>query len=85
MVKTFLTAADEPLVAADPSAPNPLANADGFVDLAFEPSGIYLYSLVGLRGRIDVYEIVFGYELRQQLNTGLLPMDNLQGLVVVGS
>jgi 6-phosphogluconolactonase (cycloisomerase 2 family) len=70
--------------AADPAAASPLANADGFVDLAFDPSGNFLYHLVSLKGRIDTYGIVFSYERRQQLMTGLLPLDNLQGLVVVG-
>jgi 6-phosphogluconolactonase (cycloisomerase 2 family) len=69
---------------ADPNAANPLANADGYVDLAFDPAGNTLYQLVGLKGRVDVYGIVFSYEPRQQATTGLLPMDNLQGLAVVG-
>ena len=71
-------------VAADFSAASPLANADGFVDLVFDPTGNYLYQLVGLKSRIDVYHIVFGYERRQQMITGLLPSDNLQGLAGVG-
>jgi 6-phosphogluconolactonase (cycloisomerase 2 family) len=70
--------------AVDPSSSTPLADADGFVDVAFSPDGNFLYHVVGLRGRIDVYGIVFSLEQRQQLTTGLLPMDNLQGLVVVG-
>jgi hypothetical protein len=70
--------------AADPSSASPLANADGFVDVAFSPDENFLYQLVGLRGRIDVYGIVFSLEARQQVTTGLLPMDNLQGLAVVG-
>jgi 6-phosphogluconolactonase (cycloisomerase 2 family) len=71
--------------AADPASVSPLAMADGFMDLAFDPTGNFLYQLVGLKGRIDRYDIVFSYELRQQLTTGLLPLDNLQGLVVVGT
>ncbi|HEY0115941.1 MAG TPA: hypothetical protein VGB54_09485 [Allosphingosinicella sp.] len=69
---------------ADPNSATPLANADGFVDLAFDPSGAHLYQLIGLKARIDTYTIVFSLELRQQLTTGLLLPDNLQGLAVVG-
>lgn len=72
-------------MAADPSAANPVAGADGFVDLAFDSAGNHLYQLIGLKGRVDTYDIVFSYELRQQLTTGLLPLDNLQGLVVIGA
>ncbi len=70
-------------VPANPSATNPLADGDGFVDLAIRPDGNGFYQLVGLKGRIDRYEIVFGLERQQQITTGLLPMDNLQGLVAV--
>lgn len=70
---------------ADPGAASPLANADGFVDLAFDPTDNFLYQLAGLKGRIDTYAIVFSYEPKQQLTTGLLPRDNLQGLVVIGT
>lgn len=74
-------------IAVDPASATPLANADGFVDVAVSPDGRWLYQLVGLKGRIDVYEIdtlvAFNLARRQQLSTGLLPMDNLQGLVAV--
>lgn len=74
--------------AADPAAPSPLADADGYVDMALSPDGQWLYQLVGLRGRIDVYEVdtlvAFNIAQRQQVTTPLLPRDNLQGLVVVG-
>lgn len=76
-------------IAVDPAAASPLANADGYVDLAISANGRWLYQLVGLKGRIDVYEIdtlvAFNIARRQQVTTGLLPMDNLQGLVSVGN
>jgi hypothetical protein len=74
-------------IAADPAAASPLANADGYVDLAISADKNWLYQLVGLKGRVDVYEIdglvAYNIARRQQVTTGLLPMDNLQGLVSV--
>ncbi len=74
-------------IPVDPDAASPLANADGYVDIAISPDGRWLYQLVGLKGRIDVYEIdtlvAFNIAHRQQVTTGLLPIDNLQGLVAV--
>jgi 6-phosphogluconolactonase (cycloisomerase 2 family) len=74
--------------AADAAAASPLAEADGYVDLALSPDGRWLYQLVGLQGRIDVYEVdtlvAWNIARRQQVATSLLPRDNLQGLVVVG-
>lgn len=71
----------------DLAAASPLANADGYVDIAISGDGRWLYQLVGLKGRIDVYEIdtlvAINIARRQQVTTGLLPMDNLQGLVAV--
>jgi hypothetical protein len=68
-------------------APSPLANADGFVDLAVSGDGRYLYQLVGLKGGVNVFEVdtlvAFNIDLRQEVRTGLLPMDNLQGIVTV--
>ena len=56
--------------------------------MALSPDDRWLYQLVGLRGRIDVYEIdtlvAFNIAQRHQVTTPLLPRDNLQGLVVVG-
>lgn len=73
--------------AVDPSAPSPLANADGYSDLAISRDGRWLYQLVGLKGRIDVYEIdtlvATNIARRQQVTSGILPTDNLQGLVAV--
>jgi len=73
----------------DVTAASPFANADGFVDLAVSPNGQWLYQLVGLQGRIDVYEIdslvAFNIALRHTVSSELLPIDNLQGLVAVGS
>lgn len=73
---------------ADIASASPLANADGFVDLAVSPDGRWLYQLVGLKGRIDVYEIdtlvAFNIALRQTVFSELLPIDNLQGLAAVG-
>lgn len=75
-------------IAVDPVAASPLANADGFSDMAISADGRWLYQLVGLKGRVDVYEIdtlvATNIARRQQVTTGLLPMDNLQGLVSVG-
>jgi 6-phosphogluconolactonase len=72
---------------ADPASPTPLAKADGYVDVAVSPDGRWLYQLVGLQGRIDVYEIdtlvAFNIARRQEVTTALLSMDNLQGLVAV--
>ena len=74
-------------IPADPAAASPLANADGYVDVATSRDGVWLYQLVGLKGRVDVYEIdglvAYNISRRQQVTTGLLPMDNLQGLVSV--
>jgi hypothetical protein len=68
-------------------ASSPLANADGFVDLAISGDGRYIYQLVGLKGRVDVYEVdtlvAYNIARRQEASTGLLPMDNLQGIVSV--
>lgn len=71
-------------ISVDPASPTPLANADRFVDIAFSPIGNHFYQLVGLKGRVDGYEIVFSLEDRGRFTTGLLPMDNLLGLVVIG-
>jgi len=75
-------------IAVNPAAANPLADADGYVDVAVSADGRWLYQLVGLKGRVDVYEIdtlvAFNITRRQTVTTGLLPMDNLQGLVAVG-
>ncbi|MFY9478888.1 MAG: hypothetical protein WAQ08_14680, partial [Aquabacterium sp.] len=71
----------------DPASPTPLANADGFIDMALSGDGRFIYQLVGLKGRVDVYEVdtlvAFNIARRQQVTTGLLPMDNLQGIVAV--
>lgn len=75
--------------AVDPAATSPLANADGYVDMAISADGRWIYQLVGLKGRIDVYEVdtlvAVNIARRQQVTTGLLPIDNLQGLASVGS
>lgn len=67
---------------ADPSAPNPVANADGFIDLALSSDGKYLYQLLGLEGTVNVYIVGAdgGLSLLQQV-TGLLPEINIQGIV----
>jgi len=73
----------------DVTSSTPFANADGFVDLAISPDGRWLYQLVGLKGRIDVYEVdtlvAFNIARRQSVTSELLPTDNLQGLVAVGA
>lgn len=72
----------------DIESPTPFANADGFVDIAISPDSYWLYQLVGLKGRIEVYAIdaffTYGIDHRQTITSDLLPMDNLQGLVAVG-
>jgi 6-phosphogluconolactonase (cycloisomerase 2 family) len=68
----------------EPSSSTPLVGTDGYMDVAFTPDGNFLYQLVGLKSRIDVYQIVFSLEPQQQATSSLLPADNLQGLVVVG-
>ena len=70
--------------AAEPGAPNPLANADGFVDVAVSGDGRFIYQLLVLRGTINVYGVGSGGSLnRLQQATGLLPRTNIQGLVTV--
>jgi len=75
-------------VPVDPAAASPLANADGYVDMAISADGRWIYQLVGIKGRIDVYEVdtlvAVNIARRQQVTTSLLPLDNLQGLVSVG-
>lgn len=62
-------------------AANPLATADGFIDLAVSTDGRQLFQLLGLRGTINVYDIgANGALTRRQQATGLLPMSNIQGL-----
>ena len=80
-----------PVVSGTPvdiGSSTPLAEADGYVDIAISPDYNWLYQLVGLKGRIDAYEIdtleAMNIALRQSVTSDLLPMDNLQGLVVVG-
>jgi 6-phosphogluconolactonase (cycloisomerase 2 family) len=73
--------------AVNPASPTPLAGADGFGDVAVSPGGRWLYQIVGLQGRIDVYEIdtlvAFNIARRHQIASGILPTDTLQGLAVV--
>ncbi len=66
---------------AMPNAPNPLATADGFIDLTISNDGRHLYQMLGLRGTINVYDIgTNGALTRRQQATGLLPMTNIQGV-----
>lgn len=71
--------------AAMPSDPDPITNADGFIDLTLSADGGYLYQLLGLKGAINVYEIgEDGSSLSfLQQTTGLLPGSNIQGIVSV--
>ena len=74
--------------AANPGAANPLAQADGFVDLVITPfaDGPYLYQLLGLKGSVaqfDVDTLTYNISLRQVARSGLLPLDNLQGIASV--
>jgi len=73
--------------AADPASATPLADADGYTDLAVSADGRWLYQLVGLKGRIDVYEIdtlvAFNIARRQQVEARTLTQDSLTGLVTV--
>ncbi len=76
-------------VAVDPTSATPLAGADGFGDITLSPDGRWLYQIVGLKGRIDVYEVdtlaAFNIALRQQADTRILRSDSLQGLVAVSA
>ena len=73
--------------AVDPASPTPLAGADGFGDLALSPDGRWLYQIVALRGRIDVYEVdtlvATNIARRYQVEPSILASDSLQGLVAV--
>jgi len=64
--------------------PTPLATADGLVDITVSSDGRYDYQLLGLRGTINVYSVgASGALSRLQQATGVLPMNNLAGLVSV--
>lgn len=65
-------------------AANPLANADGFIDLVVSSDGRYLYQSYGLKGSIHAYTIGASGSLSMiQATSGLLPMVNMIGLVSV--
>lgn len=68
-----------------PGAPDPLADADGFIDLALSSDGEYLYQLLGLQGAVNVYNVgADGSSLTLlQQAIGLLPDANIQGIVAV--
>ncbi|MEO6435542.1 MAG: hypothetical protein ABIP55_07240 [Tepidisphaeraceae bacterium] len=71
---------------AEPAAPNPLANADGFIDLTTSSDGQYLYQLLGVQGSIEVFELGFDNSLTSlQRTSGLLPETNIQGIVSVSA
>ncbi len=83
-----LTLIDGTAAAGDPAMPfadDPLADADGFIDLALSEDGDYLYQLLGLEGAINVYEVgEDGSSLSfLQATSGLLPGSNVQGIVSV--
>lgn len=71
--------------AAEVGASNPLANADGFVDLTVSSDGQYVYLLLGLRGSIHAYSVESSGTLSPllQATTELLPTTNSVGLVSV--
>ena len=70
--------------AADPNAADPLANADGFLDITVSGDGKYVYLLLGLKGSIHVHSVAnTGALTFIQQTTGLLPMKNAIGLVSV--
>jgi hypothetical protein len=65
-------------------AANPLATADGFVDVTVSGDGRTLYQLLGLRGAINVYRVGPSGSLTfLERTSGLLPQTNLAGLVSV--
>ena len=68
---------------ADPFAANPIADADGFIDLVLGADGDTLYQLLGLQGAVNVYEVgADGSSLSLlQQTSGLLPESNTQGIV----
>ena len=73
-------------IPADPGLDNPVANADGFIGLALNADGNYLYQLLGLKGAIDVYGVGEDSSLSfLQRTAGLLPGSNVQGIVSVRS
>ena len=59
--------------------------ADGFIDLARNADGRFIYQLIGLKGAINVYSAApdGGSLTLLQRTTGLLPMTNTQGIVFV--
>lgn len=61
------------------------AVADGFIDIARNADGRFIYQLIGLKGEINVYRAVAdgGALTLLQRTTGLLPMTNTQGIVFV--
>lgn len=69
---------------ADPNAVDPLANADGFIDIAVSGDSRYIYQLFGLQGSIAVYEVGDNGALTLvQQSMGLLRQRNIQGIVLV--
>ncbi len=74
-------AAGSPAVAG---APNPLATADGFIDIALSSDGAFLFQLLGVEGTINVYRMGANSSLSLiQEAKALLPETNIQGLVSV--
>ena len=70
--------------AAVVGAANPLATADGLLDITVSSDGRYVYQLFDLKGSIYVFEVGPSASLRQvQVTTGLLPPRNSIGLVSV--
>lgn len=70
--------------AAAPGAANPLATADGFIDIAVSSDGAFVYQLLGIEGTINVYRVGANSSLSLiQEATALLPETNIQGLVSV--
>jgi len=69
---------------AVPGAANPLATADGFIDIAVSSDGAFVYQLLGVEGTINVYRVGANSSLSLiQEATALLPETNIQGLVSV--
>lgn len=72
-------------IAADPTAADPLAGADGFTDIVVTTDGKYVYQLFDLKGTINSYPVGASGRLSPLLQStrGLLPRTNSIGLVSV--
>ena len=54
---------------------------EGWIDMWISDDGNHLYQLQGLRGAISVYEISGASLNLIEVETGVLPVNNTQGIV----